>query len=325
MSTQTKLPFVDLSTTDGRNDVRKISVNRTERHHLVNIENIQLRPGTMHQFFNWRFQQENETDEDYEKRLEIPELAAAIYESNGPADPLRGDFKDGVFYVNGGERRYRAIKHLIYTDGLVEYPNGQPINLVEVFQNPKGFTDRDRRMIIFSSNNNLKYTAMEMAYGYLEIEQQEKMTHEEIAKLFGISRQTVNMYIKATTLPQEIQEKIHSGELTISAEVKKLRPAAKATDKTPHSWDDLSGKEPEKKEEKYKDGDEDEFLQQDNTVSKPSTKNLKEDSGEVIYKEPQRDIWARAFKMISSMQEQKRTEEQIYQELQQHFTINNNK
>ncbi len=330
-----ELQFVDLTTVDTRNQVREVSLQREERLHKIDFDIIRIRPGLKRKTFNWRLQREGESDVDYEIRLGIPELADGIYKSNGPHDPLIGDFKDGLFYINGGERRYRAIRYLRETLGLVEYPNNtekqpNPINLIEVYQNPKWFTDQDRVCRIFTSQNNLKYSPLELASGYLEMKELMGLSHEQIAEKLGVSRQTVDNYIKLTTLPESVQQEVDRGELPISTALAHDRQS-KHKDKeaqrvlgeisdngTPPSW---------RKDKSDKDLEDDEIMPpQDNTKGKPASR-LQEDKGSaaIVYNEPEEDIWKRAIKMMSGLQEQGKTPEYIIEELKLNFAINSRK
>lgn len=221
-----ELPFVDLMNTDGRNKIREISLTRTERNHLIDFDNIRLRPGKVNKYFNARIQPAGMTEEDYEKKIGIPELAEAIFKSNGSHDDLVGDIKDGIFYVNGGERRYRAIRHLLACKMSI-YPNGTEVRKVGVILNPKGFTDADRRLRILSSDNNLRYTTMERARAYLDMKTEDELTDDQIAANLGVSRQTVSNYIMLTELPAETQQKIEDEILTMADALKDHRKEKK--------------------------------------------------------------------------------------------------
>lgn len=294
--TQGSLPFVDLTTVDPRNDVRKVSKRRDERIHHIDIGIIRIRPGKNRATFNWRRQPEGMTDELYEMQLGIPALADGIYNSNGPDDEIVGDFKDGLFYINGGERRFRALRHLLAT-GRDTYPNGEPINIVTILQNPKDFTDKDRRRRIFTSENNMKYTPLEHGYGYLEMKEEDGLTHEQIAQELGISRQTVDNHILLTTLPVDIQQKIDSGEINMTTALTELRAEKKKNKPGKAIIDEETGEnlgilteaqerhlaEKAKEEEKLR-GDEDEFIQEDNSITGTSSKGgpKGEGSGAVV-------------------------------------------
>ncbi len=303
---QPEFQFVDLTNLDNRNQVREVSKSREERLHWIDISIIRIRPGKTRATFNWRIQGEKETNAEYEKKLGIPELADGIYKSNGPDDPIRGDFKDGLFYINGGERRFRAIRYIRETLALSEYPNGQPTDRVEVYQNPKGFTDSDRRRIIFTSQNNLKYSPLELAYGYEEMKNEEGLTNEGVAIALSISRQTVDNYINLLTLPTETQMQVDRGELPLStalahnrSEKHKEKLAQKHTDNLlsppdPSEW--------RKKDKTDKEKEDDELLdKRDNSISKPSTKHLPEGSGEAIYIEPEEKMdWKNKTNLLNT-------------------------
>lgn len=275
---QTELQFVDLTEVDNRTKVREVSLARAERLHVVDIDILRIRPGLHRKTFNWRLQSEI-TDELYEIRLGIPQLAEGIFNSSGPDDPIILDIKDGLGYINGGERRFRALRYLI-ASGKEIYPNGKFVREVEVLLNPKGFTDKDRKRRIFSSANNLKYTPLEYAYGYLEMVQDDGMTHEEIAQLFGVSRQTVDNYILITEMPSDLQQKIENDEVKLTnalaeyRQSKKKKKLVEVDEETGEVFKSLNQEECEKEEAVKKDkirGDEDEFDQQDNSISGPGS------------------------------------------------------
>lgn len=320
---QTELQFVDLSTLDNRNKVREVSKAREERLHWIDLDIIRIRPGQTRATFNWRLQKNGEDNEAYEKRIGIPELADAILKSNGPDDPIRGDFKDGLFYITGGERRFRAIRYIATVLGVAEYSNGTPTSLVEVYQNPKWFNDSDRRRVIFTSQNQLRYSPLELAYGFLDIKNAEQKTNEQIADDLKVSRQTVDNYILLTTLPEETQKEVDEGRLPISTalahyrqEKKKEKDAKRVENEIPErpTW----RKDEQKKEDEA--DDQDIPPQKDNTVSKPASK-LKESSGEVIYKESQEALWGRVITMAVSLVEQGKSPEYVIGELKANFTI----
>ena len=272
---QQTLPFVDLTVVDGRNAVREVSISRAERLHIVDFSILRLRPGLNRQYFNWRLQPEGMTEELYEIKLMIPQLAEAIFNSNGPDDAIILDLKDGLGYINGGERRFRALRYLLKTKGeQATYPNGKLIRHVEILQNPKDFTDLDRLRRIHSSDNNLKYSTIERAYGYLEMKDDYSLTNDKIAELVGVSRQTVDNYIMATTLPKETQELIDEGKVSLSAALADFRTQKRIASDNPDEV--LISNEKKEKDEKTANdrirGDEDDFEQQDNSVTGLSSK-----------------------------------------------------
>jgi len=266
MSThQISIPFKLEGNTASREAIRSIAKN-TDGLHKVNLSLISIRPE-----FNARIQG-SLSDEMYERVLMIPELADAIFESNGPAEPLLGDFyrEDGRFYVTNGERRFRALRHLLATNRAV-YPNGKEVSDVTVLLNPAGTTDLERKRKVIATQDNLKLKPMERAFYYLRFKTEDNMTHADIAKFLHVSRQTVDNYILATDLPAETQEAIDKGELTFSAAIDKYRTAKSKKDNP--SLDDVEETPSEakhrlkKEKENASDGDEEEFEQQDNSVN----------------------------------------------------------
>jgi hypothetical protein len=295
----------------------------------INYNQIRIRPG-----FNAR-RQKGISDELYEFQLQIKELAEGIYQSNGPADPILGDIStDGIFYQTDGERRIRAIGYLIKT-GRDTYPNGEPVEMVIVRLNPAGTTDLERQIKIVSTQDNLKLPTMDKAYHILRLKQQYNLTDPEIGKMLNMSRQSVNNYIKATTLPQSVQDDIDEGkEFLTGALINHRKEMAKkknenadlqlvnretgevveiSPDEEYHRDEEecdemgevLTPEQKAKKREQetYRDGDEDEFLdKQDNSISKPGTRGgPKEQSGSAtvgkdsIYVRQQREAAIKQF------------------------------
>lgn len=170
---------------------------------------------------NWRRKPSYMTDKEFYDSLDIPVLAEAIYNNNGPADPIEGDSVVGedIFHINEGQRRYLAIGWLL-TDGRDLYPNGRPINIVEVLPNPKGTTARDRAKKNYTSQNKQKLLPSQIADGYydyqIQVEADEgiKLTHEDIAADFGVSRQYVDNMFKIRTLDDDTKRKLDAGEIT---------------------------------------------------------------------------------------------------------------
>ena len=207
---------------------RGITSNNRELLVSVPFDKIKIRPN-----FNWRRNRLALPENEWESKLNIEELAAGILTSGGPNDPLVGDLlKDGFFWLNEGERRYRALRMLL-RQGVTHYPTkegqtGKPIDTVEVMLNPRGTTEMDRKRKIFTSQNKMKLTPYELAFGYLSLKIDDKLTHEEIATEFGVSRQKVDQYIlAATNFTDATWQKIENGDTSISSEVLLLREKKK--------------------------------------------------------------------------------------------------
>lgn len=276
--TQQVIAFPLEGNTASREVIRDSSKNVDHLRKIL-LEKIQIRPG-----FNPR-RQNGVSEDAWEIILGIPSLADGIYASNGPNDPILGDIHaDGTFYITEGERRTRALRHLMKT-GREIYPNGQRVCEVMILLNPPKTTDLERKRRALSADNKLKLKAMDRAYYYLSFKTENGMTNEQIAEFLGISRQSVDMYILATELPEDQQEAIDSGSLKISTAIAAYREENKKNKKANSDDPDeeLTPKE-NNKQEKAPDGDEDEFLdKQDNSISSPGTRGgPKEESGKVI-------------------------------------------
>jgi ParB-like chromosome segregation protein Spo0J len=249
------------------------------RLYRVKLALIKIRPN-----FNARQKPQWMSQEMWEQVNLIAELADKIYVNNGPVDPILGDFhKDGNFYINDGERRTLALRHLIATD-RTHYPNGEPVDEVLVLLNPPGTTDLERKKKMHDANDNLQLTIMQKARYYQSFTLEPyNMTHDQIADMWPrLSRQTVSNYIMAALeLPQEIQDAIDSGEVKMTNALADLRkskkkdpattPPASGTDEQPIITGALEEKL--KKEEKDKEKLRDEFEQQDNSVDFPGSKS----------------------------------------------------
>ncbi len=257
-----------------RKEYREISTN-TEHMKKVDIAIIEIRPDQ----FNARVKPDWMNEDMWEQVLGIAALADGIYASNGPADAIVGDFhKDGKFYITAGERRTRAIRHLMRTERTI-YPNGQPVSAVTIVINPPGTTDVDRIRKMLNENDTLPLSIMQRAHTYKRLKEKYELTDEQIADMFPgqrVSRQTVNNYIKAATeLDQDTQDKIDSGELKLTnvlSELRKQRPGKKKPEGQEDDEPIITGSLAEKleKDEKNKGkirGDEDEFEQKDNSLT----------------------------------------------------------
>lgn len=271
-NTQQQLPFILEGNEAKRELLRSVTENQ-DGLYKINLNIIKIRPG-----FNKRRKPEFWTEELWNIKLRIPELADAIFANNGPAEPPLGDIyaEDGCFYLTNGERRTRALWHLIAT-GRDIYPNKKPVNEVRVLLNPRYTTDLERKRKVYSTQDNMQLSTMERAYFYLSCQEEDGMTHEEIAKFLNVSRQTIDNYIMATKLPQDVQDSIDEGTTSLSVALDAHREANPQRKKNTKGVVDLESGEilsefqeqkiadKEKEKEKLR-GDEEEFEQQDNSV-----------------------------------------------------------
>ena len=262
---QATLPFPLEGHTASR-DVLRANSKNVDHLRKVDLSRIRIREG-----FNGR-RQGKLTEELYERVLMIPELAEGILISNGPAEPILGDFHtDGHFYITNGERRYRALRHLLATNRL-QYPNGVDIAEVTVLLNPPGTTDLERKRKVITTQDNLKLKPMERAFFYLSLKEQNEMTHDQIAAFLGVSRQTVDNYILATELPEKVQEDIDADVIKISAALADYRQSHKKTKEEGAETVAERNHRLKKEEEAQMSGDEDEFMQEDNSIDSAGTR-----------------------------------------------------
>ena len=267
-----ELPFV-IEQTASRAFIRTITKN-SDGYVKIDLFKIKIRPG-----FNARRKPEGLKEDLYEQMLDIPRLADGIFASNGPADPILGDIlEDGYFYQTDGERRIRALRHLMKTNRDT-YPNGFPVNDVRVLLNVPGTTDLDRKVKVLTTQDHLPLKPMDRAYFYLTFEENDKMTHQQIADRLHVSRQTVDNYITATSLPEETQTAIDEERITISNALKEHR------EKNKKKGDDEDEKKPANVKTET-DGDENEIEQKDNSITFPgSMAGPKEESGSATGKD----------------------------------------
>lgn len=262
MEKQLQIPFQLEGNTANRDTIRSVSTPVSQMYKVA-LSQIKIRPG-----FNARVQPPGVPDELWEKILGIPDLADGIFVSNGPADPLIGDFYkvDEYFYLTDGERRFRALRHLMATDRDT-YPNNKPVDAVFVLLNPDKTTDLERKAKIGTTQGKLPLTQMQWGHYYLSIKTDYKLTHQQIADLFKCSRGKIDNYILATTLPQDVQDDIDAGKKNITTEVTALRRAKADTDDEKHEKTPSEAAHDRKKDEESKmSGDEDDFEEKDNSV-----------------------------------------------------------
>lgn len=273
-----ELPFTIEGNTASRALIRSNeNIKNADGLYKVHLDIIRINPG-----FQPRQKPDGMLEELWEIALGIPDLADAIFENNGPIDPLLGDIyaEDGSFILTEGERRTRALRHLIATEREI-YPDRSPVNIVKVILNPPGTTDKERQRIAISSGNKLPFTVMQRARYYQKFADTYDMTHQEIADFLSVSRQTVDNYILCLSLHQDIQDDLDADKVSISAALAAHRAAKKPTG-TQVLVDTDSGeilnagqeykRQQEEKAAEKVSGDEDDFIQEDNSIKGTSSK-----------------------------------------------------
>lgn len=130
----------------------------------------------------------------------LEELAASIREK-GIIQPLIVDrAEEGGFVLIAGERRYRAAKMV----GLEEVP-------VIVRSTP----DQERLELALIENiQRSDLNPIEEAQAYRRLMELKGLTQEELAKRLGKQRSTIANALRLLKLPEDIQQKLESGEIT---------------------------------------------------------------------------------------------------------------
>lgn len=212
------LPYEAIGETMTRNGVRDvlkdIGGKQGRQTYWVPLAQLTFREG-----FNFRIQPANISMEQWlydPEHLDITGLAAGLLASSGPP-PLEVDATaEGFFVITDGFRRYHAVKKLL-DEGVTEYADGSPVHLVEVMINPKETTELDRIVSVFTTQDNKKLTATEIAHGLLRIKEHYGYSNERIGQLIGKSRQYVDQKIGLATEPIVIQQAVKDGTLTPTA------------------------------------------------------------------------------------------------------------
>lgn len=256
---QLSLPYEILGETLGRGKIRDIeSVKNGRNTWMVPYDQIRIRPG-----YNIRSKPAWVTEEEWEIELEVEQLARQLLNGKDCPDIIKGDFTWGnndmgevmqVFSLSDGERRCRAIGRLL-KEGHTHYPNGKAINMVEVLQNPIGYTEYDRNRQFMSTNNNMKYTDLQwaslcqrmkhsffkndenpllilsreeiLAKGEESLNGWSALTNDDIAKDLHHARQWVDNMLILHGLPDETKRKIYNKELPYSTAISDYRKTNK--------------------------------------------------------------------------------------------------
>lgn len=130
----------------------------------------------------------------------IDELANSIKES-GIVQPVVVTPEGTAFRIIVGERRWRAAQRA----GLKKIP-------VLVRNIPK---DKQLEISLVENLHREDLNPLEIAIAYQRLIEEHGYTQQELAARVGQDRSSVANYLRLLKLPQEVQEKIKSGELTM--------------------------------------------------------------------------------------------------------------
>lgn len=130
----------------------------------------------------------------------IAELMASIKEK-GVLQPLLVREKDGKYEVIAGERRLKAVRNL----GMEELP--------VVIRNVS-----DSEALVLALIENIQreeLNAIEEANAFQRLITDFQLTHEQIAEAVGKDRSTISNTMRLLKLPEEVQNVVVSGQLSM--------------------------------------------------------------------------------------------------------------
>ncbi len=134
-------------------------------------------------------------------REPLEELKKSIHE-NGLVQPITvRRVEDGMFELVSGERRFRAVSELGFTE--------IPAYVLQV--------DSDTKMLELALTENLQredLNAIEVASGYQRLLDECSLTQEQVAERVGKDRATVTNFLRLLKLPAEIQKSLIEGDIS---------------------------------------------------------------------------------------------------------------
>lgn len=128
----------------------------------------------------------------------LAELAASIRES-GVVQPILVRRHGAGFQIIAGERRWRAAQQA----GLTTVP----IAVREVAD------DRLLELALVENIQRLELSPLEEAQAFHRLQEELRLTQEEVARKVGRDRTTVTNTLRLLRLPREVRELLHSGAL----------------------------------------------------------------------------------------------------------------
>lgn len=146
----------------------------------------------------------------------ILELADAIISNPETIDPMVLDIlPSGIGLLDEGHRRLRA--HLLN----VERGKYKDDILVEFYPNKSDVTELDRMVRQITSNLNLKkdlkpFEKAKVAWNVKNLYSEKPKTHEEVAKLLHLSRQTVDNLIRIHEAPDDLRQEMVAADMSIT-------------------------------------------------------------------------------------------------------------
>lgn len=146
----------------------------------------------------------------------ILELADAIISNPETIDPMVLDvLPSGIGLIDEGHRRIRAhwlnVERGKYKDDI----------LIEFYPNKSDVTELDRMVRQVTSNLNLKkdlkpFEKAKVAWNVKNLYSEKPKTHEEVAKLLHLSRQTVDNLIRIHEAPDDLRQEMVAADMSIT-------------------------------------------------------------------------------------------------------------
>lgn len=162
---------------------------------------------------------------DREEYEYIEELADNIFENGIDTPPTVDVTKEGKVFIHKGHRRKRAIE-LLRSQGRDER-----FKDVLCFVNGASVTEIDRIIGTWTSNMGMALKPLEQANNVFKLKTYANKSNEEIAKMYGISRQKVDFLLILHSVPPEIKSQIKEGKMTATDAVASHRASKKAQKK----------------------------------------------------------------------------------------------
>jgi predicted transposase YbfD/YdcC len=197
---QLSLPYEEIKKVANRNYLRENFKRNSIDSYWIPLNKIQERDG-----LNSRIIYEG-----------ILELADAIISNPETIDPMVLDIlPSGIGLVDEGHRRLRAhqlnVERGKYKDDI----------LVEFYPNKSDVTELDRMVRQVTSNLNLKkdlkpFEKAKVAWNVKNLYSKKPKTHEEVAKLLHLSRQTIDNLIRIHEAPDDLRQEMVAADMSIT-------------------------------------------------------------------------------------------------------------
>lgn len=220
-TTQLNLPYLEVGKVANRDFIRKNKetfIQTARASFKMPLDKIQERDG-----FNSRIVYEG-----------IVELAEDMF-LRGQQEPMVLDITEtGIGLIDEGHQRYRALHHLL-SQGKIDKEY-----LVEFYPNKASVTELDRMVRQITSNVNLKkdlrpYEKARVAWNVKNLYSDKPLSHEEVAKLLHLSRQTIDNLVKIHEADDALKNTMVEKDLNLKdclALVKAEKDLKKQSDKS---------------------------------------------------------------------------------------------